>query len=368
MLKNDDRITSLQAFILIVSTINAIEVLILPRDLGQSVGPDGWAALIGGHLLSAVGVFFIIKLGLLYPEDTFVEYAQKIAGRFLGIFLAIFAGSMWVVICARIVRQFADFIQLILPQTPIETVILTMLLVAAYLARHGIEPIARTVEILFPIFTGILGFLVLASLTEFDYSNLLPILDSSPKDLALESIKTSLGLEGQAILLMLLPFLAIPQNGYKVMYGALAFNLGLRLSLFVTTIGFFGVELAKILVWPVEELSRSLGVAFGRLDSVFTALWVTVAFTSILMYYYLSSLTFSRILKFREQSIMLLPLAAVIFVIALIPESLVAVEELSDIVSWFWGPFILTVPPLLLLVSYIRGTHKKKNEKRMVQR
>jgi spore germination protein len=154
-------------------------------------------------------------------------------------------------------------------------------------------------------------------------------------------------------------------------FGALACNMILRLCLFVITIGLFGVELTKTLVWPVEELSRSVGIAtnfLGRLDSVFTALWVTVAFTSILMYYYLSSLTFSRVMKFREQSLTVLPLLPIIFIVSLIPQNLPQVEEISDISALITGSYTFAVPPLLLLVSYIRGTHRKENQGRQRER
>lgn len=365
MLKNRDRISAVQMFILIVSTINAIEVIILPRELASSVGQDGWMVLIGGHLLSSVAVFFIVKLGLLYPDETIVEYAPKILGRFIGIPLVLVIVAYGVLISARIVREFADFIQLILPQTPIEAIIITMLLVVVYVARHGIEPIARTVEILFPIFIGILGLLVLVAMLQADFSNLLPVFQTSIKKLAMESINTSFGLEGQEIMIMLLPFMAVPQRAYRAVYGALACNLVLRVTLFVVTIGLFGIPLVKTLVWPVEELSRSLtisGTVIGRFDSVFTALWVTVAFTSILVFYYIASLTLSRVMKFREPSITLFPLLPFIFIASLIPESIAATEELSNYISFAWGLYTFTVPPMLLLVSYIRGTHRNKNK------
>jgi len=355
-------------FILIVSAINAIGILALPRDLAISVGPDGWAALIGGHILSAAAVFFIVKLALLYPDETFVEYTPRILGKFLAIPLIFIVGVFWALTAARIVRQFADFIQLILPQTPIETIIITMLLVSAYIVRHGIEPIARVNEILFPVFITLLGLLILGALFEADFFNLLPLLYSSPKKLAVESISTSLGLEGQETIIMLLPFMIIPKKAYKAAFGALAFNLALRLALFVVCISLFGVELTKTLVWPVEELTRSItigGTVLSRFDSIFIALWVSVTFTSIIIFHYLSSLTLSRLMKFREPSITVLPLVPVMFFASLIPESIVATEDITSYLSIFIGIFTFTVPPLLLLVSFIRGTYKNTEEERL---
>ena len=368
MIRDSDRVTSFQMFILIVSAINAVEILILPRSLAETVGPDGWAVLIGGHTLSAVAVLIIAKLGLLYPDETIVEYAPKILGKLLGGLVAIAPAILWWLIAARIVRQFADFIQLILPQTPIETIIITMLLVTAYIARHGIEPIARVNEIVFPIFLSLVGLLVSGALFQCDFRNLLPLLNTSPKKLAIEIVNTSFGLEGQGIMIMLLPFMAFPKKAYQVALGALACNLGIRLSLFVVTIGLFGVELVKTLVWPIEELTRSLsigGTVVSRFDSIFTALWVAVALTSILIFHYLSSLTLSRVMKFREPSITMLPLVPLLFLTALAPDSIVMTEELSGFLAGITGVYTFTVPPLLLLVSYVRGTHKTTEKRRV---
>ena len=73
-------------------------------------------------------------------------------------------------------------------------------------------------------------------------------------------------------------------------------------------------------------------------------------------------------MKFREQSITVLPLIPLIFIAALLPDSIVTTEEWSDYLSNVWGVFIFTIPPLLLLISYIRGTHKKNSRERLKER
>ncbi len=336
--------------------------------MASGLGPDGWMALIGGHIIAAVVMFFVVKLGLLFPDETLVEYAPRILGKYIGIPIVLIASLAWCVITARIVRQFADFMELLLPQTSLGVIILTMLLVVAYIVRHGIEPIARVLEILFPVFISVLGLLIVIATFQMDLSNLLPAFQSSPKEVAVESFSTFLGLEGQEVLLMLLPFMAVPKGAYKVAYGALASNLILRVALFVVTISIFGVDLVKEIVWPIEELSRSLDFAGIRLDSLFVALWVTVAFTSILVFYYLASLTFSRVMKFREPSMTVFPLLPVIYILAFLSANVATTELLSEYFSWFWGGYVLTVPILLLVVTYIRGTHLQKNQERERER
>jgi spore germination protein len=363
MIKDNDRISTWQTFVIIISAINAIEVIIFPRQLAATVGPDGWLPLIGGHLIGAMGLFFIISLGRLYPEETFADYTPKILGNFFGVMVVLLAVSFWLLTTARITRQFADFMRLILDQTPIEVIIISILLVAAYIARHGLEPIARVVEILFPIFVGLVGLLIIIVAPGGDYTNLRPFLNTDIKSLISSTIDTALGIEGEEIIIMLLPFMVMKRDAFKVGFGALGLNMVLRLIIFVVTIAVFGVELTKSFVWPLEELGRSVafpGQFFGRLDAFFIALWVTAAFTSILIFYYLASLAFSRLLKFREHTPAVLPFLPIIFILSLVPNNIVEVEKFSNMISWVFGILVFVIPPFLILISYLRGTYKQQ--------
>jgi len=273
------------------------------------------------------------------------------------------AAAFWVLVTARILREFGDFIHLILDRTPIEIIILSTLVVAAYIARYGVEAIARVCEILFPLFIGLVLVLTLVAVPMMDFSNLLPVLSSDFKSLSKSVVDTALGLEGKEIFAMLLPFMIVRANAFKAGYAAMGLNLLLRLMVYIATIAVFGVDITKIFIWPVEELGRIVAVPgqfFGRLDALFIVLWVTVTFTSVLIYYYLASLTLSHLLKFREHSLMVFPLFPVIFLLSLVPKNMIETEQFSDFISIIFGVLVYIIPPLLILISYIRGTHKKQ--------
>ncbi|NLO89249.1 MAG: endospore germination permease [Clostridia bacterium] len=363
MIRSNDRITTWQMFILLISAINAIEVLIFPRQLATEVGPDGWISLIGGHLLAAISLFFIIKLGLLFPNETFAEYTPRIAGNIFGTFFVLLAASYWILITARILRQFGDFIILILDRTPIEILILSKLVLAAFIVRYGVEVIARICEILFPLFICLIFVLTMVAVPEMDFSNFQPVLSSDFKSLSYSIINTALGLEGKEIFSMLIPFMIVQVNAFKVGYAAIGLNLVLRLMIFIATIAVFGVDITKIFIWPAEELGRIVaapGQFFGRLDALLIGLWVTVTFSSVIIYYYLASLTLSHLLKFREHSIMVFPLFPVIFLLSLVPKNILETDQFSYYTSFIFGALVYVIPPLLILISYIRGTHKKR--------
>ncbi|HBT20340.1 MAG TPA: hypothetical protein DEA47_03085 [Peptococcaceae bacterium] len=361
MINNTDRINTWQTFILIVSTINAIEVLIFPRQLAIKVGTDGWLPLIVGHFLAGIAVFFLIKLGLLFPNETFAQYAPRIAGKIVGTFFVLMAVSFWVLVTARILREFGDFIHLILDRTPPEVIVLSMLITAASVSWFGIEPITRVCEILFPLFIGLILTLILLAVPMSDFSNLLPVLTSDIKDILVSTIDITLGLEGKEILTMLLPFMTVQAQAYKAEYAALGFNLFLRLVIYIVTISVFGAEITKMFIWPVEDLGRIIaapGQFLGRLDALFIALWVSATFSSIIIFYYLAGLSFSQLFKLKNHQVGMLVLFPIIIFISLLPKNMVKTEQFSDMVSFLFGILVFIVPLLLLAVTYIRGLHK----------
>lgn len=62
-----------------------------------------------------------------------MEYNGRIVGKGIGVCLSLLLILLWLVTSARVVRSFADVLKLfVLPNTPIEVIILTMLLVSAY--------------------------------------------------------------------------------------------------------------------------------------------------------------------------------------------------------------------------------------------
>ncbi|MGI6038420.1 MAG: GerAB/ArcD/ProY family transporter, partial [Limnochordia bacterium] len=108
MQQDNDRISTWQMMVILVSTINATGVLRLPRLLAERVGPDGWASLTVGHGAGFLIILVMIRLSRLYPGVTFVEYSRRICGPFGSWLIVITASSFWLLVMARIVREFAE--------------------------------------------------------------------------------------------------------------------------------------------------------------------------------------------------------------------------------------------------------------------
>ena len=81
MLTNNDLITVPQTVVLIITTILEIGLLSLPRDVAIYANSDGWIVVIIGGVLTFVGSLVLSTLVRRFPNDTFIEYSQKVIGK-----------------------------------------------------------------------------------------------------------------------------------------------------------------------------------------------------------------------------------------------------------------------------------------------
>jgi len=82
MMKNDDKITSVQLAATLIVQMLGIASLSFPRDVAARAGASGWVLVVLGALVAMVFSVIVTGLGRMYINDTFVEYSKKIVGVF----------------------------------------------------------------------------------------------------------------------------------------------------------------------------------------------------------------------------------------------------------------------------------------------
>lgn len=111
MIRSEDKITTSQAIIVLVSYIMAAGILTLPRTAAEEAGtPDVWiSVLLGGIITMAAGVV-MTKLSQDYPGQTFFQYGGNIVGKWLSIVISLLFIEHFVMIAAFEARIMAEVI------------------------------------------------------------------------------------------------------------------------------------------------------------------------------------------------------------------------------------------------------------------
>ncbi len=354
----NDKISPRQYIYLFPSITIAAGILHAPRVAAEAAGTDSWLVMLAGGLLFLFLTYLLNKLALLFPEETFVTFSQKIVGKWLGIILSIlfvfdfFLVSLYEV---RIVGLVSNVY--LLDRTPLDAVILVYLCITIIGSRGGIEVIARTCQLLFPLLILITVLMSALIFPKLDFRNLLPILHTPWQTLSKATFTTSFFYIGSEMVLFLMPYLAKRKNTIKK--SAIGFSIIIALYIWITisSISFLGISNIKNTLWPGIEVIKTLdipGTIIERPESLFISIWISTVFaTSILCNYFAAQIT-SSITGFRELKPILIFFIPFIFFFALLPNNTEDVFKLANLAGTFAFILIIIAAIVLLGIAKIR--------------
>lgn len=363
-MNDQEKITSNQLMAIMLSTIIGIGILTLPRTVTEAAGPDGWMLVLAGGVVAIIISVVISRLGLMFPGKTVVEYSGDIITKPLGFIFSLGFFTYYVLFCAFEARVFAEVTkQFLLDRTPSEAIIITMLLGAACLARQDIATVGRMGEMLVPVFILPSILFMLPGIPEMDLTNLLPFMRTSPGKLltGFGTIVTSyLGFEA---LLLFQPFMARPRDAAKAMTVALISIILIYVLAVVTAVAMFGVVEIQQLIWPTFAVYRVIeipGAFIENIHGVVMAIWVVAVYTTLAVFFFAAVTILGRILSLKEHSFTALPLALVIYFLALVPNNVSQVYNYLDAFSLYLGiPFGFVLPAVLYIIAKVRGLGKE---------
>lgn len=357
-MNNQRQVTVLQASAITISTIVGVGVLALP--LAAARAADAGAPLVTflGMVLAFVGLFFMTRLGMRFPNDSYIQYSEVIMGRWLGTIGSLVSILFFAVLCSLVAREFGEVVvTAVLKNTPLEVTVLVMLLLAALSARKNIMSFAY-IHLFYSPFILIPALLIVAlSLKSANVINVLPVWGNDPSGIPMGIITLSTVFQGYFIMMMVIPAMCRPEKAMRASFWAMLVTGLLYTLIVIATVGVFGAEETKTLLWPTLELAKATSLpanVLERLDAVFLAVWVTAVFTSLFSCYYFTIYSISKMLKLADQGMLSFFILPILFVLAMLPQSLLQLNELNAVISKFGLLITIVYPGMLLMISKLR--------------
>lgn len=363
MLTDNDKITTSQAVILLITIILGTGILSLPRDAARIAGSDGWLIVLLGGLLTLFGSFFTAYLIRNFPEDTFVDYSEKLVGKFVAVLITLTFVIMLTTISSFITRNFAEVMNAyMLERTPKEFIIITQLLLAVYLIRHGIEPMARASQIMLPVLVVPIIAMYLIAIPRADFTELLPFMRTPLKTLIKGSLEIEFSFLGFEVFLMMGPYLRSPKRSNWIMFAGIGSSIIIYLFIVIIVFAALGVEDSKIILWPGMSIIRTVmvpGGVFERLDALILALWTIASFTSVSGYYYTAAITIFHLTGAKEFKHIVTLLFPWIYLISVIPKDVLQVLTFGKYLGALNLSLAILVPAFLCLVCFLKNKRGK---------
>ncbi|MFY9177991.1 MAG: endospore germination permease [Caldicoprobacterales bacterium] len=336
----NEKLTTSQIFVITVFSILGVDVLVVPHNMVTLVDQDAWISLILGGLLLYIGAIPFLYLLNLYPDKDLPQIILQVAGKWLGRILLLPIIIFVVMYAGMSTRLFAQALKLFLvDKTPIWIMVILLVIVAAYVVYKDVHTMGAVLDILFPISIVTLIILIVLSLQNIEPDRIKPILFRNTKNVLKAIIPGFYHFAGFGAISYFLRYAANRKSACK------SYLLGLGVPVFfyvVTTvicIMVFGAPPLKVIVYPTLNLSKSIefeAAILDRLESFMAVFWISLVFSSLVLFYYSSVRNFSEFFSIPGKYTKYVILAHILMlpIIALLPPSSLYVFELHDKVKY----------------------------------
>lgn len=327
----------------------------------QAAKQDAWISIIIGGMAGCVVALIMVTLSRLYPNLTWVQLTERLLGKWPGKVVVFLYFTAWYSVTAVIIRDTADFLQLVLfHQTPIYAIVIALLLLMLYMNLRGeLSGIARFAEIVCPA----LLLVVLISLL-LNIPNLMPelvrpiIAYTGPGPIMTGALEYASFLGETYFVLMLMPFLNKPErSGRDLMYVILTTTILVCMAS-LTVIMLFGPNYSGHLIYPFFQSVRFISIMhfIQNMDILVMYVWLFAVFLKLSMYMFICSYGTAQWLGHTQWKKLTWWFAAIVFLGSVLPQNIVIVLEYAQ---FFWASFVFPVlmvgfPMFLLLIGKIR--------------
>ncbi len=359
MFSMNDKASARQVTILLILDLFGTAALTLPRRAAEFASEDAWMVVIGGVVLALIYGFLITSVATLFPQDSFVEFSGKIVTKPIGMALSLLLMAKLMAGVALEVRVFGEILkQTLLPKTPIEVIIISMLLITAYLIRKGYECRARIAEILVVIVFLPLIFVFLLALFNADFTNLLPMFKTPAPKILEGAYYLGFTFGGLEVMLLATMFLVKPKRAPRVTTTAIIVVGFFNVAVTLITLATFGSMETNKQIWPTMQMMQSVnfpGLFIERQDVLMMSFWILSVFAIVNAGLFFISFIATRMLKSSEHYYLVLPFVPILYFISLIPDNIAQTYEWLDFMNRYFGIiFLFPVPLILLMIAKMR--------------
>lgn len=153
-------------------------VLVYPSLITSISKQDAWISSFLSIPAGLAVLLLLLRVHQLYPDLTFIQLCQRILGPWLGALISIWYLFHLLMNSAIYLREVGDFMNSqTYVMTPLPVINLLLILALMWGMYMGLEPIARTAQILLPLCLAFTLFLILCLLPQCESQQLKPMLE-----------------------------------------------------------------------------------------------------------------------------------------------------------------------------------------------
>jgi spore germination protein KB len=356
-------INSKQFTWLLFIIVASFTVLQVPGLLIFQSGRDAWLSVVSAWLYDSLYAVVLAYMGIRFPGENYIQCSTTILGKILGRIFGWLFICFFLIISVIVMRGLGMYIgDVFLPRTPLPVVLLGAYLIIAYIARKGIEVIARICEVLGPVFLLSLVGLFLLALPFIHFERLKPQFDLGVYPF-LSGMPMILSYVGICIAMnWYIPICNRPENGFLCKFTALSLGSLMVGLIIIFSIGILGIDQAKNITNSGLQLARIIHVGeyFERVEAIWMVIVIGAGIMMAISAVWIFSLSLAQITGLGRYKPLIYPAALLSFFLCMtsFPNNITYLNFTFYIFPVV-GLFVETLPLWLFLAALITGKKGK---------
>ncbi|WP_391574394.1 endospore germination permease [Cohnella sp.] len=357
---NKQQISERQFFFIIFVSIASLTFFSVPSQLIPKVKQDLWLSMALGITIDVFVALLLYRLGLKYPNQSFVQYSRTILGP-VGNLISVIVLLFFIAVCVTAIWIYSDLLSSsLLPDTPLIAFSSTLTLCSGWAAIKGIETIARLSQILGTIMLITSLILFATSMPDLELRNLLPQFENGVRPALMGAIYPGSWFGICILMGMLMPHLRHPRKTFRVKANAVFLGALVMTGYLLYSIAVLGTPMASQMENPIYVFTRVTQlIIFERIEVLTLLVFVSGSFITYATLYYSISQGCSELFRTKSHKIWVYALSPIFIVLPV----LTATESFGQWPPYldFWFPVIaLSIEGGSVVLLYVASLFRKK--------
>ncbi len=365
-----DKINNVEAIFLIIIVMLTHIILSLPNSILISTGP---AAVINTLYVSIlVIIFFLIinKLFSPFENKDIIDVSEFVGGKPLKILTSILYCGYLIFISSILLLNFSENLQIIYyPNAKIWSIILIFIIVAVIVNKLGFKNVVKSNALIIPLILVSIIIIFCASFSELEPEKMLPLIGYGFSETFIKGSSNVFAFGGLIYLFLIRPNLKNSKDYKKIgIISIIISALYLILSVASLLLQFPFIQTGtEVLSAYLTCRNIEFGKFFERTDALFIFIWILafISYISVIIAYIVK--VNKKNISIKNPSILIYLIAILIFIITLIPQNIVQITFLKNVIYKYLAiGIVFAYSFIILLIGYIKKSSIVKLKKNSI--
>lgn len=326
-------IASPQIFSLVTNAIFVKVLLTFPKAVVENSANAAWIQI--GYNIAVALLFYLFVMRIYNRKKNFIELAEIVGGKPLKAVTGIAVTAVLLFNSVPALRIFPETVKtVLLKETNTEIIVLVMAAAIIIGTHYGINAIALIHRMFLPIAAVVIALFLLFLIPFYKFEYIMPIFGNGAKNIFANGL-SSLSLFSDLIILnLLIPFCNNLESAKKCGRNAIiTAGLG-ALSVTLVYCLTFTYPPSGDFIIPMYQMARLVHLSsfFSRFEASFEFVWSIMILLYGALYLYMICYSVQITLGLKYLKPLILPVAVIIFMLALIPDSMMNMLEFEVVV------------------------------------